>query len=183
MAPQCLTLLFFSFLKFIPLTKSLCGSLGDSIRHYGSRRKTVTMPSQLWPQVENHFVFNISGDVFASRCFKNSFQLSFSFIFFLQVLYLINIYYSFKIFFYYLYTGLFYCLCMIILLSEILEYLSQWFIFSVTLNLGGLFCGMFCILDYKLKFGEVLPERILCKPGVQCDLLRGFVLASLGTSI
>ena len=59
----------FSFLKFIPLTKSLCGSLGDSIRHYGSRRKTVTMPSQLWPQVENHFVFNISGDILVSRCF------------------------------------------------------------------------------------------------------------------
>lgn len=72
---------------------------------------------------------------------------------------------------------------MIILLSDILEYLSRWFIFSVTLSLEGLLCGMFCILDYKLKFGEVLPERILCKPGGKCDLLRGFVLASLGTSI
>lgn len=78
---------------------------------------------------------------------------------------------------------MFYSLCVIILLSDILEYLSPWFIFAVTLNLGGLFCGMFCSLDYKLKFGEVLPGRILCKPGGKCDLLRGFVLASLGTSI
>lgn len=76
-----------------------------------------------------------------------------------------------------------YRLCVIILLSDTLEYLSPWFIFAVTLNLGGLFCGMFCSLDYKLKFGEVLPGRILCKPGGKCDLLRVFVLASLGTSI
>lgn len=65
MAPQSLTVVF--FFKFKPLTKGLhgsLGSLGDWIRHDGSRRKPLTILPQLWPQVENHLVCNISDYIF-----------------------------------------------------------------------------------------------------------------------